>query len=134
MNALRKPILCLDWDGVIHAYTSGWKGAEVIPDPPVDGAMKFIWDAAESFRIAIFSTRSTVDGGIPAMEVYLRHHFNKFWGNHATQVEINEKLDQIEWPTKKPPAFLTIDDRAICFDGTWPQIEDLKAFTPWNKK
>ena len=29
-----KPILCLDFDGVVHSYTSGWKGADVIPDPP----------------------------------------------------------------------------------------------------
>lgn len=29
-----KPILCLDFDGVIHSYASGWKGADVIPDPP----------------------------------------------------------------------------------------------------
>ncbi len=42
-----KPILCLDFDGVIHSYTSGWKGADVIPDPPVEGAMQFIWDATE---------------------------------------------------------------------------------------
>jgi hypothetical protein len=26
-----KPILCLDFDGVLHSYSSGWKGADVIP-------------------------------------------------------------------------------------------------------
>lgn len=31
------PILCLDFDGVCHSYTSGWKGAAVIPDPAVPG-------------------------------------------------------------------------------------------------
>ena len=29
---MAKPILCLDFDGVIHRYDSGWKGADVIPD------------------------------------------------------------------------------------------------------
>ena len=34
--------ILLDFDGVIHSYTSGWKGAGVIPDPPVPGAIDFL--------------------------------------------------------------------------------------------
>ena len=32
-----KKTVVFDFDGVIHSYTSGWKGETNIPDPPVDG-------------------------------------------------------------------------------------------------
>ena len=32
-----KPTIILDFDGVIHSYTSGWQGADVIGDPPWRG-------------------------------------------------------------------------------------------------
>ena len=39
----------------------------------------------------------------------------------------------IKWPTEKPAAMVTIDDRAITFTGQWPDIQTLKEFQPWNK-
>jgi hypothetical protein len=127
-----KPILCLDFDGVIHSYTSGWKGADVIPDPPVEGALKFIMDASDHFRVAIYSSRSGQPDGIYAMKKWLRRHFMDYWGTHAVQAD--DRFHDIEWPKEKPAAFITIDDRALTFDGTWPEIEALKGFKPWNKK
>jgi hypothetical protein len=129
---MTKPILCLDFDGVLHAYTSGWKGADVIPDPPTDGAMRFIWDAADHFRVAIFSSRSNQPGGLRAMQAWLAEHFRFFWASDRTRCD--DILAEIEWPLEKPSAMITIDDRALTFDGTWPTIDDLKAFQPWNKK
>ena len=55
---MASPILCLDFDGVLHSYTSGWKGARVIPDPPVEGAIDFLSRALDDFRVAVYSSRS----------------------------------------------------------------------------
>lgn len=127
-----KPILCLDFDGVLHSYTSGWKGADVIPDPPVDGAMRFLWDAGEHFRVAIFSSRSNQPGGLAAMRRWITDHFREHWAGDRTACD--DKLAELEWPLEKPAAMVTIDDRAITFTGQWPSIETLKGFKPWNKK
>lgn len=127
-----KPILCLDFDGVIHSYKSGWKGADTIPDPPVDGAIDFISRALEHFRVAIFSSRTGQPGGLSAMKTWTRKAFFEYWGSHP--VHADDLLAEIEWPTEKPSAFVTIDDRALTFDGTWPPLEVLKDFKPWNKR
>lgn len=119
---MSKPILCLDFDGVIHSYTSGWKGAETIPDPPVPGAVEFLSEALGSFAVAIYSSRSHQPGGRKAMQIWLAQH------SHP------DLVDSISWPDHKPSAMVTIDDRAITFTGEWPSIETLKNFKPWNKK
>lgn len=130
---MNKPILCLDFDGVIHSYASGWKGADVIPDPPVPGALKFIVEALKHFRVAIFSSRSHQPGGIQAMVQWLG-----YWSvdpEHGMPGDFDHAIwSEIEWPTEKPSAFLSIDDRAITFIGTWPSPELLLTFKPWNKR
>src|SRR5262245_2133850 len=68
---MSKPILCLDFDGVLHSYASGWQGAAVIPDPPVEGAIQFLYDALLHFRICIYSSRSHQEGGIEAMQNWI---------------------------------------------------------------
>lgn len=125
-----KPILCLDFDGVIHSYDSGWKGADQIPDAPVLGAMEFIRAAQEYFTVCIFSSRTNQPGGRDAMISYMDNHLTHRFGIEAAY----RISDNIQWPTAKPSAFVTIDDRAITFTGEWPSIEDLLAFKTWNKK
>ncbi len=125
-----KPILSLDFDGVLHSYESGWKGADVIPDSPVSGAMKFLSDAVEQFDVWIYSSRSNQEGGIDAMTSWLKEHLIEFCGVEKAHVI----AVQIKMAIEKPPAFLTIDDRAIQFTGVWPDIEDMLNFRPWNKR
>ena len=128
---MSKPILCLDFDGVIHSYASGWKGADIIPDPPVPGAFKFIELAQQAFIVAVFSSRSYQPGGIEAMQDWF---YNEMLADRWERIAAQTLLDQIQWPTEKPAAFLTIDDRALTFTGEWPDPEYLLMFKPWNKR
>lgn len=125
-----KPILCLDFDGVIHSYSSGWKGADMIPDPPVPGAIAFMLGALHQFDVCIFSSRSNQPGGIPAMQAWLRNHAGATWYESPA----GPGLEDVRFTTEKPAAFIGIDDRVLTFDGTWPAIDKLKEFKPWNKR
>jgi hypothetical protein len=131
-----KPILCVDFDGVIHSYVSKWEGAGHIPDLPVPGAIPFLREATKHFRVMIYSSRSgDISGeGIPAMQRWLKFWANqeyKMWSDLAAETAF---LDEIEWPLYKPTAFVAIDDRAITFTGEWPDMQTLLDFKPWNKK
>ena len=124
-----KPILCLDFDGVLHLYSSGWMGAACIPDPPVPGAMAFLVDAVEAFRVAVFSSRSSQPFGVQAMWDWLM----KYLTLHLQDARLAATVvKQIDFPKAKPAAFVTLDDRAITFAGAFPSVESLKAFRPWT--
>ena len=130
---MKKPILCVDFDGVIHSYASGWMGATVIPDPPVAGALRWLWKAAEFWDVQIFSSRTSQEGGVTAMRDYLL----KFAIMEFSDSESAERfMSCVSFPEQKPPAFLTIDDRAICFEGDWSELDpaELLGFKPWNKR
>lgn len=124
-----KPILCLDFDGVIHSYESGWKGADVIPDDPVVGCFAFMLSALEHFDVVIFSSRSNQPGGINAMREWLKGHAGSTWYDSPA----GPGIENVRFVTEKPPALVTIDDRAITFTGVWPDPAGLRAFKPWNK-
>jgi hypothetical protein len=130
---MSKPILVLDFDGVINSYASGWKGADSIPDPPVPGALEFIAAAMEHFTVAIFSSRSNQPGGLRAMREWIG-----YWSvddEHGMPDTFDHGVwGSIQWPTEKPAAFLTIDDRALTFTGEWPDAKSLLDFKPWNKR
>jgi hypothetical protein len=80
--------------------------------------------------VAIYSSRSESPVGLIAMQQWLNDHLRQAFGIRAADAI----AAGISWPKSKPAAFLTIDDRALTFDGTWPSIAALKAFVPWNKK
>jgi hypothetical protein len=134
---MENPIVLVDFDGVIHSYSSGWQGISIIQDDPVPGAIKFLTDhlpcpdelgamAPEYVGpiVQIFSARSRTWRGRRAMRTWLIRH-----GLHPSY--FRERI--LKLPRTKPAAFLTIDDRAICFTGSFPTTNDMRTFTPWNK-
>ena len=139
-----KPILLLDFDGVCHSYTSGWQGADQIPDPPVPGLFEFLAQALKYFDVQIYSSRSNQPGGIGAMKDWFLTQYQQWFSILAAEAKSQGRTNwppdqdfphpnRLKFPTDKPPAFLTLDDRAWCFTGQWPDPHGLLQFGPWNK-
>lgn len=97
--------ICLDFDGVIHSYRSGWQGETVIPDPPMHGAKEAIRRLRERYRVVIHSARTSTDQGIEAVRLWLARH----------EIEVDDVCQH------KPPAHVYVDDRAIAFNGEWEE-------------
>lgn len=139
-----KKILCLDFDGVIHSYTSGWKGPRVIPDPPVPGAIAFLLEAIKHFDVVIHSSRCRYWFAKRAMRKWLWHHVCDYleapddpqdaFHNCPAECPCCQLMKSIKFMASKPPAHVTIDDRAITFTGSWPRMKTLEGFEPWFKK
>lgn len=127
---MRKPILCLDFDGVLHSYGSGWKGARVIPDPPVEGAIGFLLEALSGgWDVVVHSSRARYFGGRRAMRRWLKEHAGAAWYESPA----GPGIESVRFALFKPPALVTLDDRAVTFRGLWPPPGELRSFRPWNK-
>lgn len=114
--------IAVDFDGVIHSYSSDWVSPEHIPDPPVEGAIAWLSDMAKEFDIVVHSTRASSALGRQAVFEYLRAN-----GFHGRIAGITNE---------KPPALIYLDDRAYRFEGpgTFPTREQVMAARPWNKR
>ena len=105
--------VCIDFDGVIHSYRSGWKGVENIPDPPIHGVREAIAHLRKRYRVVVHSARGNTPEGCAAIRRWLAKH--------------NIEVDDVS--ETKPPAFVYVDDRAIQFNGNWPEtITEINAF------
>ncbi len=115
-----KKTIILDFDGVVHSYESGWHGADVVCDMPTPGAKEAIAKLRETYTVVVCSSRCHQTGGVEAIKEWLS--------------ENGIEVDQVT--NDKPPHIVTVDDRALRFDGDWQKVIDgiPAAAIPWNKK
>ena len=123
------PILCLDFNGVIHDYKHGWKDGSIYGDV-TPGFFDWAEQAAKFFTLVIHSSRAKTPDGRNAIFAWL-----------AEQAQTAEQMSLIglfDIHSDKPPAFATINDRAIRFNGDWSAPEvyppEIRAFKPWMSK
>lgn len=130
----RKPIVCLDFDGVIHDYHEGWKDGTIYGNV-TPGFFRWATEAREKLRLVIYSSRSSTPEGIEAMKSWLEEQITT-WRGTGQIYEPVITIEDFEFSDKKPSAFLTIDDRALTFRGHWDSVllepDQILRFRPWN--
>jgi len=118
--------VAIDFDGVLHRYSEGWKDGQIY-DEPVEGSREALQAMKDmGWKIYIFSTRSNKlyhkdqeKAQDQAMKTWLEHH------------EI--PYDRL-WNFGKPMADVYIDDRALTFRGDWKAtLHEAQNFSPWNR-
>jgi hypothetical protein len=98
----------------------------------VPGALQWLYRATNFWTVMVYSSRSSEPGGIDAMRRWmLEHGGREFISNHPM---CSEENCPVGFPEHKPAAMLSIDDRAVCFEGDWSALDprELLKFRPWN--
>lgn len=130
--AKRRQTIAVDFDGVIHSYTSPWVAPHVIPDPPVAGAISWLLSMVRHFDVVIFTTRAKTWRGRRAIAAWLLRHGGED-AYHGTPD--GPGLEEITISYEKIPAIVYIDDRAWRFDGThFPTRDEIWKAVPWGKR
>jgi hypothetical protein len=119
------PTVAVDFDGVLHSYTSGWTG-DIPTDPPEAGSLEFINKLIdEGYEVVIYTTRAETVEGL-----------------HATYrwLQING-FPNVELTSGKPKAIAYVDDRAVPynrhrygFDAVLDDIAHLKMKGPHHEE
>lgn len=122
-----KPTICIDFDGVIHSYEKGWQGGDIY-GAVVPGFFDWAEKMAQRATLVIYSSRSKDAALLAKMQDWLSWEW----------AAVDGRTSDPPWSYahEKPAAWVTIDDRAIRFDGRWdaPNLasEAILAFKPWN--
>lgn len=114
-------IIAIDFDGVISDHT-GWRGYKAAFDPPVDGAFEAIRSYIDSgYDIVVHTTRADTPEQTRRLLTWFREYGLE-----------PRYLDRMTITAIKPPAVIYIDDRAWCFRGVFPTVQEVKEFKTWK--
>lgn len=121
----KKKTICIDFDGVIHDYSKGWQGEDVFGNMITNADIGTSILKKKGWTIIIFTTRKKSS----KLEKWLKD-------NNITYDYINENPDQPDNTSGKIIADVYLDDRGICFSGTWNEwfIREILDFKPWQER
>lgn len=105
-NLDKRKTIAIDFDGVIHKYSQGFKGLDNAYDEPMDGTFEALTKLKSlGYDLKIMSSRPA-----PVIEVWLEKY------------GMSELISEVS--NHKFPATVYIDDRGFKFES-WNQVDDI---------
>lgn len=134
--------VALDFDGVLHSYSSGWTGP--IPfDAPVEGAQGFCqWLVSNKFKVVVMTTRAEHEGAAEGIRAWFQHHGfpEEFWKSKEA-LSMGGWMRGERWVEvthEKAHADVYVDDRGWRFNGDFAELREFLGtpnnLKPWNKE
>jgi hypothetical protein len=127
-----RPTISVDFDGVVNPHSKGWQDGGLYEREVTPGFWTWLETVSQSFAVVIHSSRFAEDGAVELARGWL-HACHETAGSPCRAA-----LAAVRFSATKPPAWLTIDDRCVRFDGDWSaddlQPEALRAFKPWTQR
>ncbi len=119
------PTVAIDFDGVIHKYSEGWKDGSIYDDP-MPGAFDAIREIQKNYNVVIFTTRSRQD----VCNWMIRHGFDAMVDNIPEgEFKAWNVLGTILVTNRKFAAIVYIDDRGYRFNSWQETMHDLNLGT-----
>lgn len=138
---MKSKTFCIDFDGVIHAYSEGWKDGSIY-DNPVPGAFIALSKLIEAGNsVFILSTREPRQIKRWMDRHILSLHYGEYAPLYGFTCEVIpfwtrfwNKKNVVGITRKKLPAVAYVDDRAVRFDGDWRNLpEQLERFQTYQE-
>jgi len=109
---------CVDFDGTVHSYTSGFNKDKF--DAPVEGAIDALIELSKRYgSVYIYTSRKSLD----PVKTWLKEQF---------EIAGLKQPRNIKFTNIKVPADVYIDDRGYKFEGDWPKaLKELDTYKTW---
>lgn len=109
-----KPTILIDLDGVLNEYKGDYD-ENFIPEIK-QGAKDFLKTLVSDYKLYLFTTRNI--------------QFAKKW---LKDNNIEQYFEDVT--NTKIPSYLIVDDRGLCFDGSFEKVlDEIKNFRVWYKQ
>jgi hypothetical protein len=121
--AVNQKVVYVDFDGVLNSYQTPFDGLN-LPDPPIPGALEWLEELTENFRVFIYTTRMLDPGA--------EHAIVRWLNDNGLPMHV---VDRLGFTALKRGAHVYIDDRVIPYrGGQHPSVEEIANFKPWTKQ